>query len=166
MNIKAVRGFTLIELLVVVLIMSILAAVALPQYQKAVAKARMIQWIALSDAFEKGVEAYILEKGFPTGEDIWEISPGYGGTPITLPVELPETDFTYMAGAESNPQLFTLNANLQISHIDMLGCDRYSNGSWDCFCEGNDKIGVAMCKMLPPKYQCWDLSSSEPTACN
>lgn len=61
------KGFTLIELLVVVLIIGILSSVALPQYTKAVAKARLAEALTNLKTLSETVKLCELANGKTTG---------------------------------------------------------------------------------------------------
>ncbi len=96
-NIKG-KGFTLIELLVVVLIIGILATVALPQYQKAVAKVRFMELVAVGDALRKAEDVYYLANGKYTDNPV-ELDVGLDTSKINLGLNI-DGGFVGHAAAE------------------------------------------------------------------
>lgn len=78
-------GFTLMELLVVVLIIGILAAVAVPQYQKVVQKARLSEFGGVLSSARQAIDAYLLVNGFPQETTFFTGTAATGELAIDLP---------------------------------------------------------------------------------
>lgn len=113
-------GFTLIELLVVVLIIGILAAIALPQYQKAVAKSRTNEVLVHTKALEKAMDLYVLEHGLTN-----EVSHFVGTHRVNTDIDLGLEHF----GEDADSEYFEYSAECK-KNQDICGDDRGDGCVW------------------------------------
>ena len=141
---KAASGFTLIELLVVVLIIGILAAVAVPQYQKAVRKARLSEVVTTFDALSKGIDMWLLENGYPsdgahfTGTDKVELD-------IKIPCVSENGQYCFTKIGRINTACFSSYCNMQIDtqyNTDGTTGNNWIDGAEIDFSKYQDKWGI------------------------
>ena len=130
MSIKHINnfgGFTLIQLLVVVLIIGILAAVAVPQYQKAVEKARLMESVVQGKALMTAQREYMLANG------------AFATDLSTLAIELPSDTWDCIAHWCKGPEM-------QGTRIQITGNPTAGTIKMDCITDGPKENNL--CKTL------------------
>lgn len=169
---KSKKGFTLIELLVVVLIIGILAAIAVPQYQKAVLKSRLHTGIPIVASLYQAQQAYYLAHG------------EYASDVDALDISIPTDDSCTKQQTENYSRYVCSFGTVGLSdgytdvqfkdpnnviaytyYVNDLPTTRlpsgyFAQGSKYCFAKKDSKIAQSVCESFGGE---WDEPPSEPS---
>ena len=151
-------GFTLIELLVVFLIIGILAAVALPQYTKAVEKSRAAEAITICRTLFQAQQAYYMANG-RYAEDLDELDVSLPGKSVNVNgVHSVETkNFQCRAVGAGNNGPILSNIAVCRRKVPSAGSPAYalaytiSDLQLTCFPNSDSPAGIESCKTITGK---------------
>lgn len=152
-------GFTLIEILIVVLIIGILAAIAVPQYQKAVEKNRAMQLLVSIKTLADAEEIYYMEHGSYTTYFI-KLDIGYSFNAETMTLN----DGSQIFLGQAHSRVYGMTKHVKISIFTKHGLGQagtlHKPGMMICSARTADPIGTQVCKSLSggvvvqPSYDC------------
>ena len=141
---RSYKGFTLIELLVVVLIIGILAAVVVPQYQLAVLKSRVTQAAVRAEAITKAEEIYYLSTGHFTNS-LADLDVDFADCSLRQDYE----NTYYKCTDKVNLDIFTYSVYAYVLENKTFGLEYgFKNKYRRCFAAKNFVLGNKVCENL------------------
>ena len=120
-------GFTLIELMIVLAIIGILAAIAIPTYQRYVIRSQVAEGLKLSSAAQISVAEYIMENG------VWPVDNNEAGLPLGDKIR---GDYTEQVNVEDNVIVikygFNAHADISGDTVTLTAVNNNGSVSWSC----------------------------------
>ncbi len=136
------QAFTLIELLVVVLIIGILSAVALPQYQKAVAKVRVARLLPIMKSVEDAQEVYKMTNGeYATDFGVLDIEMPGGAKDTSTTKRMDYNDFSCFLGNTNT----TKDSIYCVDNHYNFSLERYYRKYTICWFSKTDNVSKSIC---------------------
>ena len=141
------KGFTLIELLVVVLIIGILSAMALPQYNKAVEKARATEAQMMIRDITLAIDRYIMQNGYPTSDQAASV--------LKQSFDIEPATSTTFAWDGTGTKCTSSQCSVEVTetkggHFKLGATKAKTATAWTrtCYPKSGDDVGTAVCKSM------------------
>lgn len=136
------KGFTLVELMIVVAIIGILAAIAIPQYQRYTVRAQVNRVLSESASGKSAVEECALTGRLVIGNGAAECDPGFAGStliagasqtgaPLPLNVGVPQVSSPLTGAGDTITATFGNAAGAAILGTTLVWT-RAADGTWTC----------------------------------